>query len=217
MLRKAVSLFLLPKIGKNIRERTSVDDETRLSELSVASLRAGTIALESMMLKSLSQAVTTLQISTRDEMWCDAYVMEMPRTAADSDLEALVMLATRQLYWLEEWEITETRVEELAGFADLWLTPLFREGELVAVSGAEVQALINGSLEAVRKCALDRANYARASELHIDGRRVDFGRMEELPSSPALHGLFLESKWNSVDVFYVTPEAYGLYCWGTGA
>ncbi|KRB02338.1 hypothetical protein [Lysobacter sp. Root690] len=218
MLGKLTGLFSRLELGKKSdRERAQVGHEITLPKLPLESLRAGTIALESMMLKSLSQSVTTLQISTRDEMWCTAHIMEIPRTSADSELEALVMLVTRRLYWLEEWEITETRVEDFEGFADLWLTPLFRESELVAVSGAKARDLINGSLESVRECALERANHAWASELHINGQKAGLSRIEEMPGSPVLCGLFLSSKWNSVDVFYVTPETYGIYDWGTGA
>ncbi len=179
-------------------------------------VRQGGVQVEAVILESLRCDVTTIAYKTTDEAWCSAYSVEIQKTDSMRYLEALVLLASRQLHWLEEWRVQETTVNDARLIAEKWLVPTFGRYDLRAKPGNEVAECVAGTLQPIVDWLSNNSSMGACGIFKNDVRQ---SLSQPLPilSASILGGMILEAEWNSVDVFYETATTFGLLFWGTGA
>ena len=180
-------------------------------ELVLQDLRIGGPLLEGAIRKSLSLGSRTSEIRTNDEGLCSAYVVEVEKRLIASRAEAVVILSSLQLRWLEQWNRDGANEIDISNIAKIWLIPEFNRYSFQPLTKPRVEEVFQTFFRDIEQFSPSHLDVLIAGEYE----KADFRRA--FPSEPAISGLSLRNDWNCIEMLYETTNLYGLYRWGTGA
>ena len=182
-----------------------------LRELVLQDLRVGGPLFEGAIRKSLSLEPRTSEIRTNDEGLCSAYVVEVEKRLIASLAEAIVILSSLQLHWLEQWNRDGADEIDISNIAKIWLIPEFSRYSFQQLTKQQIKEVFQEFFRHIEQCSPSRL------DVLIDGKFVYGDFRQAFPSEPAMSGLSLRHDWNCIEMLYETTNLYGLYSWGTGA
>lgn len=170
------------------------------------------------MLGAATKPSTLIEYRTYNEGLCTAYFFSTPKSIVKDDLEALMLLLTKQLFFHQGWSLTDLSADRLDNLYDQWFVPFFNRCEFTRLpieeADEEMRRMPKSILQLIDKMQTDPFRLKNPDRwgIYKDGQPST----HVIPSMIA-PALCLMRKWNEVELLFETEDEYVLYFWITFA